>query len=233
MNKEFLINQLNELGVTIDDVVAERFAFLEENLLSWNKNVNLTAITDSDEIVTKHFADSLSVLPYADFEENASLIDVGCGAGFPSLPLLIARPDLNVTFLDSIGKKLNFIDDTINKLELNGTIIHDRAEMIGKNSEYRETFDYAVTRAVAPLNVLAEYCLPLVKVGGMYVSMKGAEDEVELGENAIKTLGGEIEKVVSFKLPNGDKRNLIMIKKISQTPTEYPRKAKKIDTRPL
>lgn len=233
MNKEFLINQLNELNVTIDDVVAERFAFLEENLLSWNKNVNLTAITDSDEIVTKHFADSLSVLPYADFEENASLIDVGCGAGFPSLPLLIARPDLNVTFLDSIGKKLNFIDDTLKGLELNGTIIHDRAEVIGKNSEYRETFDYAVTRAVAPLNVLAEYCLPLVKVGGMYVSMKGAEDEVAIGENAIKALGGEIERVVSFKLPNGDKRNLIMIKKISQTPTEYPRKAKKIDTRPL
>lgn len=233
MNKEFLINQLNELNVTIDDVVAERFAFLEENLLSWNKNVNLTAITDSDEIVTKHFADSLSVLPYADFEENASLIDVGCGAGFPSLPLLIARPDLNVTFLDSIGKKLNFIDDTLKGLELNGTIIHDRAEVIGKNSEYRETFDYAVTRAVAPLNVLAEYCLPLVKVGGMYVSMKGAEDEVAIGENAIKALGGQIERVVSFKLPNGDKRNLIMIKKISQTPTEYPRKAKKIDTRPL
>lgn len=233
MNKEFLINELNELGVTVDDVVIDRLSFLEENLLAWNKNVNLTAITDSNEIATKHFADSLSVLPYADFKEGSTLVDVGCGAGFPSLPLLIARPDLKVTFLDSIGKKLNFIDDTINKLELDGTIIHDRAEMIGKNSEYRETFDYAVTRAVAPLNVLAEYCLPLVKVGGMYISMKGAEDEVELGENAIKTLGGEIGRVVSFKLPNGDKRNLIMIKKISQTPTEYPRKAKKIDTRPL
>lgn len=233
MNKEFLINELNELGVTVDNVVIDRLSFLEENLLAWNKNVNLTAITDSNEIATKHFADSLSVLPYADFKEGSTLVDVGCGAGFPSLPLLIARPDLKVTFLDSIGKKLNFIDDTINKLELDGTIIHDRAEMIGKNSEYRETFDYAVTRAVAPLNVLAEYCLPLVKIGGMYISMKGAEDEVELGENAIKTLGGEIERVVSFKLPNGDKRNLIMIKKISQTPTEYPRKAKKIDTRPL
>lgn len=233
MNKEFLNNQLKQLNVNVDDVVIDRLCFLEENLLAWNKNVNLTAITDSEEIATKHFADSLSVLPYAEFQEGATLIDVGCGAGFPSLPLLIARPDLKVTFLDSIGKKLNFIEDTVNKLELDGTIIHDRAEMIGKDEDYRETFDFAVTRAVAPLNVLAEYCLPLVKVGGMYISMKGAEDEVELGENAINTLGGKIEQVVSFKLPNGDKRNLIMIKKISQTPTGYPRKAKKIDTRPL
>lgn len=233
MNKEFLNNQLKQLNVNVDDVVIDRLCFLEENLLAWNKNVNLTAITDSDEIATKHFADSLSVLHYAEFQESATLIDVGCGAGFPSLPLLIARPDLKVTFLDSIGKKLNFIEDTVNKLELDGTIIHDRAEMIGKDEDYRETFDFAVTRAVAPLNVLAEYCLPLVKVGGMYISMKGAEDEVELGENAINTLGGKIEQVVSFKLPNGDKRNLIMIKKISQTPTGYPRKAKKIDTRPL
>lgn len=233
MDKDLLIKELKEVNVEISDEVANRFDAFEKNLLQWNKKVNLTAITDSSEIVTKHFVDSLSVLPYANFEKGASLIDVGCGAGFPSLPLLIARDDLKVTFLDSIGKKLNFIDDTLNLLSLDGQIIHDRAEVVGNDEDFRETFDYAVTRAVAPLNVLMEYCLPLVKVGGMYISMKGAEDEVESAQNAIKTLGGELVDVISMKLPNGDSRNIILVKKISQTPTQYPRKSKKIDTRPL
>lgn len=233
MNKDFLISELNKVGVELSEEAIQRFEAFEKNLLEWNSKVNLTAITDSDEIVLKHFVDSLSVLPYADFAEGASLIDVGCGAGFPSLPLLIARPDLKITFLDSINKKLMFIEDTLDKLGLDGTVMHERAEVLGQDNEYRESFDYAVTRAVAPLNVLAEYCIPLLKDGGTYVSMKGTDSEARLGMNAVKTLGGEIDNIISFELPNGDKRNLIFVKKISQTPTQYPRKAKKIDTKPL
>lgn len=233
MNRDFLISELNKMGVELGNEAAENFALFEQNLLEWNKNVNLTAITESDEIVTKHFVDSLSVLPYAKFPEGASLIDVGCGAGFPGLPLLIARPDLKITFLDSINKKLAFVEDTIDKLGLEGNVIHERAEMLGKDDEYREKYDFAITRAVAPLNVLAEYCIPLLKVGGTYVSMKGTDSEARLGMNAVKTLGGEIDNIISFELPNGDKRNLIFIKKISQTPTQYPRNAKKISTKPL
>lgn len=233
MNREFFINELQKIGVALDDTAIERFELFEKNLLEWNKNVNLTAITESDEIVTKHFADSLSIIPYAEFKEGASVIDVGCGAGFPSIPLLIARPDLKMTFLDSINKKLVFIEDTLDKLGLGGTVMHERAEILGNDNDYRESFDYAVTRAVAPLNVLAEYCVPLLKVGGTYVSMKGTDSEARLGMNAVKTLGAEIDNIISFELPNGDKRNLIFIKKLSQTPTQYPRKAKKIDRAPL
>lgn len=233
MNRQLFVDELNKVGVELDDTALDRFELFEKNLIEWNERVNLTAITESDEIVTKHFVDSLSVLPYAKFTEGASLIDVGCGAGFPSLPLLIARPDLKITFLDSINKKLMFIEDTLRVLGLDGTVMHERAEVLGKDKDYREGFDFAVTRAVAPLNVLAEYCVPLLKTGGTYVSMKGQDSEARLGMNAVKTLGAEIDDIISFELPNGDKRNLIFIKKISQTPTQYPRNAKKITTKPL
>ena len=226
-------NEAAKMGVSLDGVAIKRFDLLAERLVSWNSRVNLTAITEPDDIVVKHFLDSISPLPYADIKENARLIDVGCGAGFPGLPILIARPDLEVTFLDSIEKKLKFIDDVLESTSLFGETVHGRAEVLGADSDFREQFDVATTRAVAPLNVLAEYCLPLVKVGGIYISMKGAEDETALGSKAIKELGGEIENVVSLKLANGDSRNLIMIRKISQTATKYPRKTKKIAVQPL
>ena len=230
---DFLKNEAAKMGVSLDGVAIKRFDLLAERLVSWNSRVNLTAITEPDDIVVKHFLDSISPLPYADIKENARLIDVGCGAGFPGLPILIARPDLEVTFLDSIEKKLKFIDDVLESTSLFGETVHGRAEVLGADSDFREQFDVATTRAVAPLNVLAEYCLPLVKVGGIYISMKGAEDETALGSKAIKELGGEIENVVSLKLANGDSRNLIMIRKISQTATKYPRKTKKIAVQPL
>lgn len=233
INTDFLKNEAAKMGVSLDGVAIKRFDLLAERLVSWNSRVNLTAITEPDDIVVKHFLDSISPLPYADIKENARLIDVGCGAGFPGLPILIARPDLEVTFLDSIEKKLKFIDDVLESTSLFGETVHGRAEVLGVDSDFREQFDVATTRAVAPLNVLAEYCLPLVKVGGIYISMKGAEDETALGSKAIKELGGEIENVVSLKLPNGDSRNLIMIRKISQTATKYPRKTKKIAVQPL
>lgn len=233
IDKDLLKEGALDFGVSLDDMALDRFELLEQRLVRWNNHINLTAITEPYEIVIKHFVDSLSIFSAVDLPRGASVIDVGCGAGFPGLPLLIARPDLDLTFLDSVGKKLSFIKEVMRYNGLMGDVVHDRAENIGLSVKYRESFDFAVTRAVAPLNMLAEYCLPLVKVGGMYVSMKGADSEVELGKNAIEKLGGKIENIVSLELPTGDKRNLILIRKISQTSIKYPRKSKKISSKPL
>lgn len=233
IDKDLLKESALDFGVSLDDMALDRFELLEQRLVRWNNHINLTAITEPDEIVIKHFVDSLSIFSAVDLPRGASVIDVGCGAGFPGLPLLIARPDLDLTFIDSVGKKLSFIKEVMRYNGLMGDVVHDRAENIGLSVKYRESFDFAVTRAVAPLNMLAEYCLPLVKVGGMYVSMKGADNEVELGKNAIEKLGGKIENIVSLELPTGDKRNLILIRKISQTLIKYPRKSKKISSKPL
>ena len=233
IDKDLLKDAALDFGVLLDDMALDRFELLEQRLVRWNNHINLTAITEPDEIVIKHFVDSLSIFSAVDLPRGASVIDVGCGAGFPGLPLLIARPDLDLTFLDSVGKKLSFIKEVMRYNGLMGDVVHDRAENIGLNVNYRESFDFAVTRAVAPLNMLAEYCLPLVKVGGMYVSMKGAESEADLGKNAIEKLGGKIENIVSLELPTGDKRNLVLIRKISQTSIKYPRKSKKISSKPL
>lgn len=233
IDKDLLKESALDFGVSLDDMALDRFELLEQRLVRWNNHINLTAITEPYEIVIKHFVDSLSIFSAVDLPRGASVIDVGCGAGFPGLPLLIARPDLDLTFLDSVGKKLSFIKEVMRYNGLMGDVVHDRAENIGLSVKYRESFDFAVTRAVAPLNMLAEYCLPLVKVGGMYVSMKGADNEVELGKNAIEKLGGKIENIVSLELPTGDKRNLILIRKISQTSIKYPRKSKKISSKPL
>lgn len=233
INISYLKTEAEKLGVALDDVALERFELLAQMLVDWNTRVNLTAITEPNEIVVKHFLDSLSPLAHIDMQQGARVIDVGCGAGFPGLPILIARPDIKITFLDSIEKKLKFIEGFLSEAGLFGETLHNRAEIIGQQAEHREQYDFAFTRAVAPLNILAEYCVPLVKTGGVYISMKGAESEAEAGRNAVLETGGEIERVISLKLPNEDSRNLIMIKKVSQTPTKYPRKSKKINTAPL
>lgn len=233
INKEMLKAYSANYGVSLSEMELERFDYLCQRLLRWNEHVNLTAITDPDEIVIKHFVDSLTLMPYTDLPHGANVIDVGCGAGFPGLPIIIHRPDLNITFLDSVGKKLSFISEALSNSGLLGETVHARAEELAYQKTHREKFDLAVSRAVASLNILAEYCLPFVKPGGYFIAMKGAQDEVELGSNAIKQLGGEIEQVVSLKLPNNDERNLIIVKKISQTSSKYPRKSKKISTKPL
>ena len=233
INLSFLKTNAEKMGVALSDTALERFELLAQMLVEWNGRINLTAITEPDEIVVKHFIDSLSPLAHIDLPQAARAIDVGCGAGFPGLPILIARPDLKITFLDSISKKLSFIEVFLHEAGLFGETLHERAEIIGRQPEHREQYDAAFTRAVAPLNILAEYCLPLVKVGGAYISMKGAQSEAELGENAVPELGGELERVIPLELPNADKRNLLIIKKVSQTATKYPRKSKKIDTSPL
>ncbi|MGN1328336.1 MAG: 16S rRNA (guanine(527)-N(7))-methyltransferase RsmG [Eubacterium sp.] len=232
---ELLESEAKKIGIDLGEYGADRFDTYAERLVRWNEHVNLTAITEPDEIVIKHFIDCLYIMKYVEFKPEEKLVDIGTGAGFPGMPLLIANPDLEVTFVDSLEKRIGFLRDVLKNIGLTGFRIHERAETVGKNSEYREKFDYATARAVAPLNVLCEYCLPLVKVGGLFVSLKGPSgmEELKAAENAISVLGGEVAKAEEYNLPNGDGRSIIIIRKISQTPTKYPRKSKKIDTKPL
>ena len=232
---ELLQSEAEKIGVDLGEYGADRFDSYAERLVRWNEHVNLTAITEPDDIVIKHFIDCLYIMKYVAFKKDEKLVDVGTGAGFPGMPLLIANPDLDVTFVDSMEKRIGFLRDVLKNIGLTGTRIHERAEIVGKDADYREKFDYATARAVAPLNVLCEYCLPLVKVGGLFVSLKGSSgmEELKVAENAINVLGGEVAKAVEYQLPNGDGRSIIIIRKISQTPTKYPRKSKKIDTKPL
>lgn len=232
---ELLQSEAEKIGVDLGEYGADRFDSYAERLVRWNEHVNLTAITEPDDIVIKHFIDCLYIMKYVAFKKDEKLVDVGTGAGFPGMPLLIANPDLDVTFVDSMEKRIGFLRDVLKNIGLTGTRIHERAEVVGKDADYREKFDYATARAVAPLNVLCEYCLPLVKVGGLFVSLKGSSgmEELKAAENAINVLGGEVAKAVEYQLPNGDGRSIIIIRKISQTPTKYPRKSKKIDTKPL
>lgn len=232
---ELLKNEANKLGVELNEYALDRFDSYAERLVRWNNHINLTAITDPEGIVIKHFIDSLYPLKYIKLSEGQKVVDVGSGGGFPGLPMLIACPNIDINFVDSVGKKLAFVKDVLRNSGLFGTVTHKRAEEIGKEPEFREQYDYAVARAVAPLNKLCEYCLPLVRVGGLFVSLKGSSGRAELeqAQNAIKKLGGEELMFEEYTLPNGDKRSVVIIRKISHTPTKYPRKSKKIDTRPL
>lgn len=235
INKDLLISNANELGIELSEQAAERFDLLAELLVEQNKVMNLTAITDPDEIVIKHFIDSISLLSAVNPEKGAKILDLGTGAGFPGIPLLITRPDIDLTMVDSTAKKLAYVAATVEKLGLEAETLHARAEEAGKNPEYREQYNIVCSRAVAALNVLCEYCLPFVKVGGMFVAMKSAkaEEEIALAKNALKTLGGEIIDKKTFKLADGGERNLIIIKKISQTPPKYPRVSAQIAKKAL
>lgn len=233
INKQLLLDYLTEYGITVDENAPHRLDSFAQTLVEWNKVMNLTGITEPDEIVVKHFVDCLMLLKYVDFKDGETLIDVGTGAGFPAMPVLMAKPQLKVTFLDSLNKRLNFIQTVLDENDLDGTLVHDRAEVLSKDASHREMYDYATARAVAPMNVLCEYCLPYVKVGGMFVAMKGPDDDLTSAQGAVSELGGEVINNVSYKLPNGDSRTIIMIKKISHTPTKYPRNSKKITTKPL
>lgn len=235
INYDLLKQEVEKIGIELDSYGFARFDAYAERLVRWNDHVNLTSITEPDDIVIKHFADSLYLLKYLHISKGQSFIDIGTGAGFPGLPLLITYPELEVDFVDSVGKKLAFIKDVLCNAGLVARVIHNRAEELGKDEYYREKYDYAAARAVAPLNVLCEYGLPLVKLGGLFVSLKGSTGKQELkqAENAIQVLGGEFVKFDEYTLSNGDARSIIIIRKISHTPTKYPRRSKKIDTRPL
>ncbi len=234
-NPSLLLEDAAKLGISVTDEMLARFEKLAFLLVEQNKIMNLTAITDPDGIAIKHFADSISALSAAEFSQGAKVLDVGTGAGFPSIPLLIARPDLDMTMIDSTAKKLKYVASAVESLGLNAEVLHTRAEEAGQNKEYREKFDIVCSRAVAALNVLCEYCLPFVKVGGVFLAMKGAKAQEEIADAkaAIKTLGGKIVDEKSFTLSDGGERTIVVIKKISQVPPKYPRVSAQIAKKPL
>lgn len=239
MNPEIFTKNLAQYGINLTEKQKQQFATYYQELIATNEKVNLTRITDKEEVYSKHFYDS--VTPLLEFKElfagNKSLCDVGAGAGFPSLPIKILQPDLKVTIIDSLGKRLNFLKELIKKLGLeNVTLVHSRAEDAGKNPELREKFDLVTGRAVARMSVLSEYCLPLVKKDGYLVALKGpkAQEELNDAKKAIKILGGEVKEVKELVLPDStDERTLIVIKKVSPTPNKYPRQAGTPARKPL
>lgn len=235
INKEMLRLGAYEYGVELDETALDRFDRYAELLCEWNTFMNLTAIKEPDEIVKKHFIDSLSLLSAVRIPEGSSLIDVGTGAGFPGIPLLIARNDLKVTLLDSTNKRLEFIKAVLESTGLSAKVVHMRAEDAGRNKEFREKFDFATARAVSNLRDLSEYCLPFVKIGGYFVPMKSAKTDEETVEakKAISVLGGKISDIKSFELDGAGQRTVLLIKKISQTPTNYPRPSAKMAKFPI
>ncbi len=235
INKELLRSNAASLGVELNDEALNRFDTLAQLLIEQNKTMNLTAITDPDEVVIKHFADSVSLFSAVKPDENAKILDLGTGAGFPGIPLLITRPDICLTMVDSTAKKLRYVADTVEKLGLEAEVLHARAEEAGKSPEYREQYDIVCSRAVAALNVLSEFCLPFVRVGGIFVAMKSAkaEEEIAAAKKAIGILGGKIVDKKTFTLSDGGERTLIIIKKISQTSPKYPRVSAQISKKPL
>ena len=233
---DILKNNAADYGIEISSDLAEKLAVYAQSLKEWNEKINLTAITDDEGIAIKHFLDCLLVSKTADFKSGCKVIDVGTGAGFPGLVIAAAFPDVEVTLLDSTGKKLKAVEDMAQAMGVeNVTIVHMRAEEAGKKPEFREKYDFATARAVAELRVLAEYTLPFVKVGGRFLSLKGASaiDEIDGAKVALKTLGGKIEGVNEFILPGGDKRAIINVKKFSHIPPKFPRVSAQIAKKPL
>ena len=234
-----LRNLLNEgakhYGKEITNGQIEQFTEYMELLKEWNKNINLTAIEDDREIIIKHFIDSLSILPYVS-DESKTLIDVGTGAGFPGIPLKITNKNIDITLLDSLDKRVKFLNEVIRVTNIeNIKAVHGRAEDMGVNPNFREKYDIAVARAVANLPVLLEYCLPFVKINGVFIAMKGSNiEELNNSSKALDILGGKIEKIEKMELPfTNIERNVVVVRKFRHTPTKYPRKAGKPGKEPL
>ena len=229
MDYQILEQKLGELGIKQDQNQLERFHKFYQLLIEWNKVMNLTGITEYEDVVEKHFVDSLSIIKAIDLSGIHTVIDVGTGAGFPGIPLKIAFPHLRVVLLDSLNKRIKFLDEVISQLGLTEICtIHGRAEEYARKEEYREQFDLCVSRAVANLSTLSEYCLPYIQVGGMFVPYKSDEidDEVEQSKKAVRILGGNIKDVMKFELPGTDiHRSFVLIHKEQHTQKKYPRKA--------
>lgn len=216
------------VNIILDKTQKEQFQRYYELLIEWNSFMNLTAITEYSEVLKKHFFDSLSIVKKIDLTEINNMIDIGTGAGFPGIPLKIAFPHLRVVLLDSLGKRVKFLNHVIEELKLEEIeAIHGRAEDFAKNVKYREQFDLSVSRAVANLASLSEYCIPYTKIGGSFVSYKSvkAEEEIHNAEKAISVLGGKVENICKFELLDTGERTLVQIKKIRKTDKKYPRKA--------
>ena len=233
--KDLLRNHAEMFHVKLDETALDRFDTYGKLLVEWNEKINLTAITDPEGVTIKHFLDSLTIFSYVDIPEGAKVIDVGTGAGFPGLAMLIARPDLDMTLMDSTKKRLTVIENILENIGLTANVVHSRAEDAGQNKNFREQYDFSTARAVTNLRDLVEYCLPFVKVGGSFVPMKSAktEEEIAEGKKAIYVLGGQITKVDSFELLDCGERTIINVKKISPTPAKYPRPSAKIAKNPI
>lgn len=217
--------------------IASELVNYMKGILEWNEKINLTAITEDRDIIQKHFVDCVSIASKIDIPSGATVIDVGTGAGFPGIPVKIAFPDIEITLLDSLNKRINFLQEVVSSLGLeNVNCVHSRAEDGGQNGEYREQYDMCISRAVANLAVLSEYCLPFVKVGGAFVSLKGPDvkEELEESKKALEKLGGEVIGVEKIDIPKSDiTHSLVIIKKVRQTPKAYPRKAGKVTKNPI
>lgn len=236
-NIDVLIDGVGDLNLDLSDEQKSKFSIYKELLKEWNEKINITAITEDDEVDIKHFLDSLTPLVTGLFQGNKKIIDIGTGGGFPGLPLKIMNEDLQVSLLDSLNKRIIFLQEVIDQLGLK-TIeaIHGRAEEFSIRPEYREKYDICISRAVASLDVLSEYCIPFVKVGGYFISMKGPEisEEIKLSKNAIKILGGKVVEEKLITIPKSDiVHSLIIIEKIKHTPTKYPRGGGKPRKNPL
>lgn len=233
--KSILIDTFSDFSFNLDEVAVDRLCKYYELLIEWNEKMNLTALTSPEDVALKHFADSLFLLRYADIKKEARVIDVGTGAGFPGLVLKIARPDIKLTLLDSLNKRIVFLNEVCGALGFDDVVlIHGRAEECSR-TELRDSFDVAVSRAVAPLNILCEYDMPYVAVKGIFAAMKGkdASSELSSAENAIKELGGKLLAENSFELKDAGVRSVIIIEKQTPTPERYPRKSKQIKNKPL
>lgn len=228
MNEETFLQALKEQGIELNDNQIHQFRRYFELLVEWNEKMNLTAITDLPSVYLKHFYDSISAAFFVDFSGGKTICDVGAGAGFPSIPLKICFPDLKVTIVDSLNKRISFLDHLAEELQLQDVrFVHSRAEDFGQNAAYREQFDMVTARAVARLSVLSELCVPLVKVGGVFISMKGAAAEEELSDakKALTLLGASLQEQFSFTLPlEESERNIFVFVKEGKTPKKYPRK---------
>ncbi len=228
---DYVITEFQRAGIIIATEQAEKYVKLCDFMVEYNKNVNLTAITDFKDVVMKHFIDSVLPFTMTEIQQGSSFIDVGTGAGFPSLPLLIYRPDLKGTLCDSLNKRCVYLEKACAEIGIKAEIVHVRSEELGRKR--REKYDFSTARAVAAMPVLMEYCMPFVKVGGRFIALKSVNEDMSTAENTAKLLGGNISKIIDYKLPNGDDRRLVITKKESQTSTKYPRSTANIAKKPL
>lgn len=235
ISKELLLNGCTQLGITISETAVDRLDTYAKLLIDYNEKVNLTAITKPDDIVNKHFVDSLCLTRFVELTDGKKLCDVGTGAGFPGVVMLVYNPELKVTLFDSVNKKLDFIRFLVSELGLSAEIVTIRAEEAGKNPIYREKFDVVTARAVASLNVLSEYCVPLVKTGGVFAPLKAvlSDEEEQRGFGAAANLGAKVCKKEIYTIPDGSSREIIIFNKVSPTLPKFPRNAAQISKKPL